>query len=129
MSDVFGESIAFEEDDTFTHGNGIGKPLGILNAPALVTVSRTSATDVKIADLVGMVARFRGNVGRAKFMVNQSRCRNCISWQMRQGVMYGFRMRGSLLPVRYMGFLTRLLKSVRLLAQRGMLSLLIGDFT
>ena len=72
MSDVFGESIAFEEDDTFTHGNGIGKPLGILNAPALVTVSRTSATDVKIADLVGMVARFRGNVGRAKFMVNQS---------------------------------------------------------
>lgn len=72
LTQMFGEVLAFEEDDAFINGNGVNKPLGILNAPALVTVSRATTSVVSTADVVGMIARFRGNMDRAVFLVNQS---------------------------------------------------------
>lgn len=37
---LFGDAIGFFEDDAFFNGTGAGQPLGILNSPALVSVSK-----------------------------------------------------------------------------------------
>lgn len=39
---AFGEEVGFKLDDAFINGDGSGKPLGILNAPALVTIAKES---------------------------------------------------------------------------------------
>lgn len=52
--------IAWEEDHSFLRGNGVGKPLGILNAPATKSVTRTTASTVKYEDLANMEAAFLG---------------------------------------------------------------------
>ena len=72
LSDMFGEVLAFEEDASFFTGNGVGKPLGITVAPCFITVSRASGSVVVTSDIVNMIARFKGNLARAKFVVNQS---------------------------------------------------------
>jgi HK97 family phage major capsid protein len=72
LTSMYGEVLAFEEDYAFLNGDGVNKPLGILNAPALITVSRSTASQVHPADIVGMIARFRGSLDRAVFVVNQS---------------------------------------------------------
>jgi HK97 family phage major capsid protein len=45
------------EDYAFLRGNGVGKPLGIINAGATIAVHRTTSNLVKYIDLVNMVAR------------------------------------------------------------------------
>lgn len=40
LMQLFGTAIAFFEDDAFFNGNGNGQPLGILNAPALISVAK-----------------------------------------------------------------------------------------
>ncbi len=73
LSQLFGEVLAFEEDDSFINGNGVAKPLGILSAPARVTVSRGTATAVvQTSNVVDMLARFRGNLNRSVWVCNQS---------------------------------------------------------
>ena len=72
LTTIFGEVLAFEEDFNFLTGNGVGKPLGILSAPCLATVSRTTSSQVVTSDVVNMLARFRGNLSRACWVINQS---------------------------------------------------------
>ena len=48
------------------------KPLGILTAPCLVTVSRATASQVHPVDIVTMISRFRGSLDKAIITVNQS---------------------------------------------------------
>jgi HK97 family phage major capsid protein len=72
LTQMFGEVLAFEEDDAFINGDGVNKPLGILVAPSLVTVSRATTSAVSTADVINMIARFRGSMDRAVFLVNQS---------------------------------------------------------
>jgi HK97 family phage major capsid protein len=72
LSDMFGEVLAFEEDAVFFTGDGVGKPLGITVAPSFITVTRTSATKVVTDDIINMIARFKGDLRRARFVVNQS---------------------------------------------------------
>jgi len=55
---LFGGAVAWIEDYNFLRGNGVGKPLGVLNSPALLTVARNTASDVKLADINGMMAKF-----------------------------------------------------------------------
>lgn len=45
------------EDTVFLNGTGVGRPLGITNAPAAITVARTTANQVAFADVHGMFAR------------------------------------------------------------------------
>lgn len=55
---LFGESIAWNEDYNFLRGNGVAKPLGIQNAPALINVSRAgSGNDFDPADVGAMLKR------------------------------------------------------------------------
>lgn len=72
LQDLFTQTIAFEEDQAFLTGNGINKPLGIVNAPATVAVSRTTASKVGTVDLVAMLARFYRRGGTPVWVINQT---------------------------------------------------------
>ena len=72
LQDLFAQTIAFEEDVAFLTGNGVGKPLGILNAPAKIAVTRTTASRVGTVDLVGMLARSYGSLSNKVWVINQS---------------------------------------------------------
>ena len=72
LSDLFTQTIVFEEDVAFLTGNGIGKPLGIINAPATISVTRTTASKVGTEDLVAMLARFHRKGGQPVWIINQS---------------------------------------------------------
>jgi HK97 family phage major capsid protein len=59
---LFGRTIAWFEDFAFFQGNGVGKPVGVLSAPATLTTgpnagSRTTANTIKLADLAFMVSK------------------------------------------------------------------------
>lgn len=47
------------EDYQILRGDGIGGPLGIISAPCSITVSRTTASQIAIADLRSMYARMK----------------------------------------------------------------------
>ena len=69
----FGQAKAWFEDYNFLNGNGVGKPLGILNAPATYSATRNTATDFKLADAKEMISRMPASaLGRAVFIMHQS---------------------------------------------------------
>jgi HK97 family phage major capsid protein len=72
LQSCFAEVISFKEDAAFFNGDGVGKPLGVRKADCRVTVSRATASQVHPIDLVGMIARFKGSLDRAVWIVNQS---------------------------------------------------------
>lgn len=58
IGDIFPEAIAWFEDVAFFIGGGVGEPLGFLNAPASISVTRTAGgNDVEWPDIVKMYAR------------------------------------------------------------------------
>lgn len=60
ISDIFPEAIAWFEDVAFFVGGGVGEPLGFLNAPAAISVTRSTATagsNVEWVDIANMYAR------------------------------------------------------------------------
>jgi len=54
---LFGRAIAWHEDHAFLRGDGVGKPLGILNSGALVSVSRSASNAFALSDASAMLAR------------------------------------------------------------------------
>jgi HK97 family phage major capsid protein len=68
------EQFAFKLDLEMFQGNGVGQCLGIMNSDLPVTVAaeaaQTAATIVA-ANVVKMLARFRGNIGSAAWFINQ----------------------------------------------------------
>lgn len=59
---LFGDAIAWYEEESFWQGNGVGQPLGIINGGALITPLRATVTKVALADLGAIMARFMGNM-------------------------------------------------------------------
>ncbi len=55
---LFGAAMAWQEDYWFLNGNGVGKPLGVLKAPALLTETRAGASAVSFDDLAQMIGKF-----------------------------------------------------------------------
>ena len=53
---LFGRAIAWHEDNAFLRGDGVGKPLGVLNSNALISVTRSGASDFTLADAANMMA-------------------------------------------------------------------------
>ena len=49
--------LAWAEDDAFISGTGVGKPLGCLNAPCAIKVTRGTSSKVLHADVISMVTR------------------------------------------------------------------------
>lgn len=54
---LFGKAIAWYEDYAFIRGDGVGKPLGALTWPGLVSVSRSGASAIGLADVSNMFGR------------------------------------------------------------------------
>jgi HK97 family phage major capsid protein len=54
---LFGRAIAWYEDYGFLRGNGVGKPLGVLNSGALISVTRSGASAFTLADASNMLGR------------------------------------------------------------------------
>lgn len=59
----FPGAIAWMEDYSFLRGTGAGQPQGVVDAPATVAVTRTTASTIKYDDLVNMEAAFMGQNG------------------------------------------------------------------
>jgi HK97 family phage major capsid protein len=55
---AFGKAIGSSEEYAFFRGDGVGKPLGILNSGALISATRSAASTVALADLAQMVSDF-----------------------------------------------------------------------
>jgi HK97 family phage major capsid protein len=53
---LFGRAVSWFEEYAFLQGNGVGKPLGILNAPASYSLTRNTASHFYFADVSGMLA-------------------------------------------------------------------------
>ena len=51
---LFGRAIAWYEEYAFLQGNGVGKPMGMLNATAVVNVTRANASQVGFVDMANM---------------------------------------------------------------------------
>jgi HK97 family phage major capsid protein len=54
---LFGKAVGWFEEFAFLQGNGVGKPLGVLNAPAAVSITRNTPNTVKYADVAKMLSR------------------------------------------------------------------------
>ena len=51
------EALRFMVEDAIINGNGVGKPLGIMNSPCLVTQLRVDATEIDATDIANMWMR------------------------------------------------------------------------
>lgn len=59
----FPGAIAWMEDYAFLRGTGAGQPQGVVDAPATIAVTRTTASTIKYDDLVNMEGKFMGQKG------------------------------------------------------------------
>ncbi|MCC6580064.1 MAG: phage major capsid protein [Phycisphaeraceae bacterium] len=70
-----GRAIRYKSDDAIVNGDGVGKPLGILNSAVLVTVSKESEQDANTVlgeNVAKMYARMpSGSINRAVWLMNQ----------------------------------------------------------
>jgi len=70
---AFGRAIAFEEDDAFIWGNGVGQPLGIMNSSGIITPARAGIGKVDITDIGTLASRLLpGSWASAVWMISQS---------------------------------------------------------
>lgn len=63
ITEAFRDELQFKVEDAIINGDGAGKPLGILNAPALVSVAKETnqaAATINTTNLSKMWARFMG---------------------------------------------------------------------
>ena len=74
----FIDEFAFKLDDAVIRGTGVGQPLGILNAPALVSVTAGSSSGTIVAsDIVDVYRRmFPASLARAEWFANI----NCLDY-------------------------------------------------
>lgn len=75
VRDGLGEEFGFKLDDAAIRGTGVGEPLGVLNAPATVSVAKETnqvAATIKFENIVKMWARLSARSrGNAVWYINQ----------------------------------------------------------
>jgi HK97 family phage major capsid protein len=57
LMQLFSRAIAWYEDHAFLRGNGVARPLGVLNWPGLIAVTRSASSAFSLADAATMYAR------------------------------------------------------------------------
>lgn len=74
INDIFPEALAWFEDVAFFVGGGVGEPLGFLNAPAMISVTRSTTTagdNVEWTDVANMYSRMLPqSLGRAVWVIS-----------------------------------------------------------
>lgn len=63
LQQLFAGAFAWQEDYVFLRGNGVAKPLGVLNAPCLLTEARATDSKIQYDDVSRMYAKFYGENG------------------------------------------------------------------
>ncbi|KKL56775.1 hypothetical protein LCGC14_2242060, partial [marine sediment metagenome] len=66
------EELRFQVESAFYRGNGVGKPLGIMSSPCLVSVTRIDANEVDQTDIANMWARRWQGVNDYVWLANAS---------------------------------------------------------
>jgi len=69
LTQLFTGAASWYPDYAFLQGDGVGKPLGILNAPASIAISRANANKVQLADLATMMGRLLKQSWKSAFWV------------------------------------------------------------
>lgn len=69
---LFRNAMMAKEDHEFLTGNGIGGPLGVLNAGATYDVARTTAGTIVFDDVIAMLSRLLQRGGQPVWMASQS---------------------------------------------------------
>jgi HK97 family phage major capsid protein len=54
---LLSDAISWYKDYAFLRGSGVGKPLGVLNANALISITRAANSSFNLADAAGMLGR------------------------------------------------------------------------
>jgi HK97 family phage major capsid protein len=68
---LFGKAVAWYEQYAFLQGNGVGKPLGVLNAPATISVTRQTGNKVQYQDVAALFSKLLpGSINRAVWAVS-----------------------------------------------------------
>ncbi len=77
----FAGGATWMEDYAFLRGTGNGQPLGVINAPATITVTRGAGQqNVAFTDLVNMVEHFL-STGKGLWVINQGLISNLMTMQ------------------------------------------------
>lgn len=81
FSEIFPEAYAWFEDVAFAVGGGVGEPLGYLNAPCAVALSRTgSGASIDWPDVAGMYSRMLPqSLNRAVWVVSPDSVYNLLT--------------------------------------------------
>lgn len=67
------QGLSFYEDVAFIAGDGVDKPLGVLNSPAKIQVTRATSGTLKPSDIYSMYSRMLPqSLGNAVWLVNQT---------------------------------------------------------
>jgi len=82
---LFRNAMLAKEDHEFLQGNGIGGPLGILNAGATRVVTRDTANTIEYEDIVEMVSRLLRRGGSPIWMASQSVMPKLLTMKNRSG--------------------------------------------
>jgi HK97 family phage major capsid protein len=65
-------SISYLLDEAFIAGNGAGRPLGIINSPSRIDVTRATPNTISYADLYGMFAALHPSAENAVWLASLS---------------------------------------------------------
>jgi HK97 family phage major capsid protein len=63
--------LRFMAEDAVFEGDGVGKPLGIMQSPCLITVQRETANAISVVDVTGMWARRWAGVNDYVWLIHQ----------------------------------------------------------
>jgi HK97 family phage major capsid protein len=128
---AFREALAAAEDTAFLIGDGVGKPLGVLNSPAALDVNRAAAGTVGFADLAAMVAALTPESiasGKALWVISQSAMPQIITMQDPGGnLIYQGGDASKGLPATLLGIPVRFTGRTSILGVRG--DILLADFS
>lgn len=71
LNDIFPEAISWFEDVAFFVGGGVGEPLGFLNAPCAISVTRAGASNIAWDDFANAYSRMLPqSLGRAVWVTS-----------------------------------------------------------
>jgi HK97 family phage major capsid protein len=71
MSRVVPAELRFQAEDAIYEGDGVGKPLGIMNSPCLISQLRYATSTISYVDIVNMWARRWAGVAGYVWLINQ----------------------------------------------------------
>lgn len=89
-SQAFGDEIRFKVEDAIINGDGAAKPLGVLSSAALVSVTRTTSSEIKSEDIFNMWMRLKANHrSNAVWFINQDCERELFEMVVTDGTVGG----------------------------------------